>query len=538
MTADRAALVAGILANPDDDTPRLVAADWFEENGDSARGEFIRVQVNRARLPPTDPQQPELAARELRLLKEHAERWMGAHFAFKKCRFRRGFIEYVHLHLTHFLHHRRELLALEPVRDISLTGWMRATASLVSRVAGCEELRHIETLRFHHQGPHKHPRGECAILLDSPHLTGLKKLHFTMISVTTEERRRIERSHAFARASDIMLPYMGWLPDDPGGWFSNGVPAGALANARALRVGGSSLPEATLNRLAAHACWKRLEELTVRIGWSQPPAIEALSANLPPNVRTLRLNGGQQFEAGDAAVGLFERAGALPLQELELRALPLSADSLGALLSGKKTLRRFAIDIREYYGDQEFSEDALRVVASAPALREVSELQLVTNGTFTADAAEALFAPGNMPNLVSLDLIGTGLGEAGARALAAAEFPALQRLKFSGFSLPETQLRAVLRSKTCKNLVALHYSGAGWNEPEHFSPACAAALAKLPYLSSVRLEVEKVTEELREPLANVPWLHVGSENRENWGDYDPNVCAPIDDELKHADQGG
>lgn len=122
MTADRAALVAGILANPDDDTPRLVAADWFEENGDAARGEFIRVQVNRARLPPTDPQQPELAARELRLLKEHAARWIGAHFAFKKCRFRRGFIEYVHLHLTHFLHHRRELLALEPVRDISLTG--------------------------------------------------------------------------------------------------------------------------------------------------------------------------------------------------------------------------------------------------------------------------------------------------------------------------------------------------------------------------------------------------------------------------------
>lgn len=214
MTADRAALVAGILANPDDDTPRLVAADWFEENGDSARAEFIRVQVNRARLSPTDPQQPELAARELHLLKEHAERWTAAHFAFKKCRFRRGFIEYVHLHLTHFLHHRRELLALEPVRDISLTGWMRANASLVSRVAGCEELRHIETLRFHHQGPHKHPRGECAILLESPHLTGLKKLHFSMISVTADERRRIERSPALARVRDLTLPYLDMFPSN------------------------------------------------------------------------------------------------------------------------------------------------------------------------------------------------------------------------------------------------------------------------------------------------------------------------------------
>src|SRR6516162_529357 len=36
-----------ILENPDDDTPRLVYADWLDERGDSAsaaRAEFIRVQ--------------------------------------------------------------------------------------------------------------------------------------------------------------------------------------------------------------------------------------------------------------------------------------------------------------------------------------------------------------------------------------------------------------------------------------------------------------------------------------------------------------
>ena len=32
-----------ILANQDDDTPRLIFADWLEERGDP-RGEFIRVQ--------------------------------------------------------------------------------------------------------------------------------------------------------------------------------------------------------------------------------------------------------------------------------------------------------------------------------------------------------------------------------------------------------------------------------------------------------------------------------------------------------------
>ena len=37
-----------ILADPDDDTPRLIYADWLEEQGDP-RGEFIRVQCELAK---------------------------------------------------------------------------------------------------------------------------------------------------------------------------------------------------------------------------------------------------------------------------------------------------------------------------------------------------------------------------------------------------------------------------------------------------------------------------------------------------------
>lgn len=46
------ALLAAIVANPDDDNVRLVFADWLQENGDEVRGEFVRVQVELARLPP------------------------------------------------------------------------------------------------------------------------------------------------------------------------------------------------------------------------------------------------------------------------------------------------------------------------------------------------------------------------------------------------------------------------------------------------------------------------------------------------------
>jgi uncharacterized protein (TIGR02996 family) len=48
---DRADLLAAILANPDDDTVRLVYADYLQEHGDEDRAEFIRVQIELARGP-------------------------------------------------------------------------------------------------------------------------------------------------------------------------------------------------------------------------------------------------------------------------------------------------------------------------------------------------------------------------------------------------------------------------------------------------------------------------------------------------------
>ena len=45
---EREALLAAICANPDDDTPRLVYADWLQENGDPDRAEFIRLECRLA----------------------------------------------------------------------------------------------------------------------------------------------------------------------------------------------------------------------------------------------------------------------------------------------------------------------------------------------------------------------------------------------------------------------------------------------------------------------------------------------------------
>jgi uncharacterized protein (TIGR02996 family) len=47
---DWPAFLSAIVAEPADDTPRLVAADFLEENGDAERAAFIRAQIALARL--------------------------------------------------------------------------------------------------------------------------------------------------------------------------------------------------------------------------------------------------------------------------------------------------------------------------------------------------------------------------------------------------------------------------------------------------------------------------------------------------------
>lgn len=46
--SDFNAFIRAICSNPADDTPRLVMADWLEENGQEERAEFIRVQCELA----------------------------------------------------------------------------------------------------------------------------------------------------------------------------------------------------------------------------------------------------------------------------------------------------------------------------------------------------------------------------------------------------------------------------------------------------------------------------------------------------------
>lgn len=72
---DRESFVAAIAANPSDDLPRLVFADWLEENGDPERAEFIRTQIRWHHADPEERKQ--LDSRAAELFREHGLRWFG-----------------------------------------------------------------------------------------------------------------------------------------------------------------------------------------------------------------------------------------------------------------------------------------------------------------------------------------------------------------------------------------------------------------------------------------------------------------------------
>jgi uncharacterized protein (TIGR02996 family) len=108
-----------IKENPDDDTPRLIFADWLQERGDaaaSARGEFLRLNVLRHRLSPDDPHHDALKRREAEIVKQYQWEWLGP-LADAACwTYRRGMIQ-----LT---------ARAAKILTTEIAGWARSDAAL------------------------------------------------------------------------------------------------------------------------------------------------------------------------------------------------------------------------------------------------------------------------------------------------------------------------------------------------------------------------------------------------------------------------
>jgi uncharacterized protein (TIGR02996 family) len=118
------AFLSDIVENAGDDAPRLIYADWLDDEGDADRAELIRLQCRLARLPDDHPERSRLKARESDLLLHHESTWRAALPELEAVTwedFSRGFVEAVFVQSAEaFLQQAPALFAAAPIRRVRL----------------------------------------------------------------------------------------------------------------------------------------------------------------------------------------------------------------------------------------------------------------------------------------------------------------------------------------------------------------------------------------------------------------------------------
>lgn len=135
--------LAAIVADPEDDVPRLVFADWLEEHGDADRAEFIRLQCSLVRDELARNEGGRIEARVAELLKTHGERWKLPDLPGVQT-FHRGFVEELKISAADFLRHAERIGRGAPVTDL----WPTAAEYYTSALAVVPWLPRLRKLKF------------------------------------------------------------------------------------------------------------------------------------------------------------------------------------------------------------------------------------------------------------------------------------------------------------------------------------------------------------------------------------------------------
>lgn len=170
---DRTAFLEAILSQPDEDLPRLIFADWLEEQGDAARAEFIRVQCDLARLPRRSPDWRALAEREMDLLSVHGGHWRAEVPAFPGIvwqDFERGFLSIAQV--TSLEGFTRAAPLVCRVTPLQTAHFVEFGSHDLERLVAVPELSHLRRLSLWRAAA---PRG-VKKLVASPHLAALRSL--------------------------------------------------------------------------------------------------------------------------------------------------------------------------------------------------------------------------------------------------------------------------------------------------------------------------------------------------------------------------
>jgi uncharacterized protein (TIGR02996 family) len=440
-----------ILESPDDYSPRLLFADWLDEQGDP-RGELIRVQCELASLA-RDPalpafgywqfgdwdvdlasltaapawqfeRQSDLLDLERRLLDQNEETWIAPlrgmvgpcpmspgelqDFLERPKRieeplygwdFRRGLVEAVRMEARAFVQDADHLLRSAPIHNV----WLYRPAGLIQSLAALPVLAWLTALDLGEASIYHHNMdcirdADLVALAACPYLSQLTTLGLSY--------------------HDIGIRGLKALVDSPN-----------LPQLTALNLGGNPF-------------------------LAEPWGVDTLTRSpLMERLTVLRLGSGEgiPFEMGDTGMAvLADSPGAAGL-----RTLGLNSSGLGV--------------------------HGIESLAASPYLSDLEALDLEGNDLRDAGASALALAP-PWSKLRMLDLNDNGIGDAGAMALARSVWlPQLQALNLNRNKIGGPGLRALLESPDLSRLQVL---GLGEN---HVHDQGIAWLTAAPSLTDLRL---------------------------------------------------
>jgi uncharacterized protein (TIGR02996 family) len=396
MTQDEAFLQA-ILDEPDDDALRLIYADWLMEQG-NPRGEFIRLQVELARPGLSAATQEQHRARVRELLeanwkawvgplcdaigRQYAEPWMTGDFVVDGLwKFRRGFVEELHLRLEEFPKIVERIYRLTPLQHLHPAPVTPRQLPVVEAFAACPRLAHLTALDF---GDAVYRGGlgpECAVaLVRSPYLKRL-----TTLSVY---RNYIGDEGTTALAQAPWLRNLRWL-----NLTDNNITGEGL---RALRA-TPHIPALRWLRLANNPIGR---DLSVLVGWEALRTVQTLG------LKECGISNG--IEVRD----LIHVIQGVPLQVLDLDYNPIGAMGMAQLA---RRDRLASLTMLHLSGCQ-LGDDGVELLAGSPALARLESLSLARN-EITDRGAQLLAESPCLPRLTSLGLEGNQISHHGADLL-------------------------------------------------------------------------------------------------------------------------
>jgi uncharacterized protein (TIGR02996 family) len=451
------AFLEAILANPDDDAPRLVFADWLEEHGESDRAEFIRVQIERTRSPHWDARQVRLRLRERALIERHGQRWKedlpsieGVYWE----EFRRGFVATANFDNFTVLREKASACwAAAPIEAVAFNfSSGREAVDSIAPIAGLCEL----TIHDRFFDPREIDR-----FADLPMLSTLRALNLPNCNLGGEGFRRL-----------VASPHLGSL-------LALRVPGNTIGNPaiRALfdAVSLTSLEELDLSETGSYGRTRNYGR------YREDPVIEATDlaalARWPglARLRVLSLSGNNVGRRGLHALLSSRRVSGL--KELRLRGNGLDAKAMKEFDSAQPELQLDVLDL----GDNLVGDIGPSDLALAPCLSQLKVLELdrceihlsgarwlvnslfidtlrrlnVSNNSFGPEGLYLLLEK-KPPFLHTLEMVDTDLGDEGAAHLA--ESPAsvvLMEVSLDENGLRDQAARLLGKSKHLKNLLVL-----------------------------------------------------------------------------------